>query len=180
MMLDEKFELEDKLMFDNVIVQYKLISGEENINYVRVIKSFFFCPRMRVQMLVFWMQQTKSKSLKKLIRNYLEVKYSIIVATSCTIGSNLKIEHFSGIVIGNKVVIGDNCTIYQQVTLGQKNNEYPIIGNNVTIYPGAKVLGGIKIGNNSVIGANAVVLNNVPDNAIAVGIPAKNIIKKSN
>lgn len=70
--------------------------------------------------------------------------------------------------------IGKNCKIYQQVTIGYNHQlEAPIIGNDVEICCGAKIIGGIHIGNNVIIGANAVVINDIPDNSIVAGIPAK-------
>lgn len=90
--------------------------------------------------------------------------------------------HLLGIVISKAAKIGNNCIIYQNVTIGARNVEegdfnktenYPVIGNNVTIYSGAVIAGPVKIGDNAVIGANAVVLNDVPNNATVVGIPAK-------
>jgi len=97
------------------------------------------------------------------------------------IGKNLLIDHGSGVVIGETAIIGDNCTIYQGVTLGgtgkEKGKRHPTIGNNVFIGSGAKILGNITIGNNVKIGANSVVLKDIPDNVTVVGIPAK-IIKK--
>ena len=85
--------------------------------------------------------------------------------------------HAIGIVIGSGAVIGDNCKIYQQVTIGKEKGKFPIIGDNVTIYSGAKIIGDVKIGNNAIIGANAVVTRDVPDNCVAVGVPAR-VIKK--
>lgn len=86
-----------------------------------------------------------------------------------------------GVVIGETAEIGDNVLLYHGVTLGgtgkDKGKRHPTVGNNVVIGAGAKVLGPIYIGSNSKIGANSVVLNNVPEGATAVGIPAKNIIK---
>lgn len=92
--------------------------------------------------------------------------------------------HPIGIVISKAAKIGYNCTIYQNVTIGSKTQKsgnyspknYPQIGNNVTIYAGAVILGGITIGNNAIIGANSVVNKNIPPNTIVGGIPAK-IIK---
>lgn len=93
------------------------------------------------------------------------------------IGKNLFIDHGMGIVIGETAEIGDNCTIYHQVTLGgtgkDKGKRHPTLGNNVLVSTGAKVLGPITIGDNSKIGANAVVLDPIPANSTAVGIPAK-------
>lgn len=96
----------------------------------------------------------------------------------CTtdIGGGLIIQHgFSTIINAKK--IGKNCHIYQQVTIGYNGTEQPVIGNNVRICCGAKVIGGAHIGNNVVIGANAVVVKDVPDNVIVAGVPAK-IIKQ--
>ena len=78
--------------------------------------------------------------------------------------------------------IGSNCKIYQQVTIGFNGTEIPVIGNNVTICSGAKVIGGIKIGNNVIIGANAVVVKDIDNNCVVGGVPAKIICKinKSN
>ena len=95
------------------------------------------------------------------------------------IGRKLFIDHGMGIVIGETTTIGDNCTIYHNVTLGGTGKEcckrHPDIGNNVIIGCGAKVLGPIKIGDNVKIGANAVVLGNVESNKTIVGIPAKQV-----
>jgi len=98
------------------------------------------------------------------------------------IGKDFKIDHFSGIIVSGYASFGDNCIIRNGVTVGLKNLKEPCgpsIGDNVDIGAGAKVLGPIKIGNNVTIGANAVVITDVPDNSIAVGVPAKVISKKS-
>ena len=88
-----------------------------------------------------------------------------------------------GIVIGETSIIGDNVTIYHGVTLGgvslEKGKRHPTIENNVIIGAGAKILGNITIGDNSKIGANSVILKDVPKNSVAVGIPGK-IITKNN
>ncbi|GIM29409.1 serine acetyltransferase [Clostridium polyendosporum] len=98
------------------------------------------------------------------------------------IGKGLFIDHGMGVVIGETAEIGDNVTIYHGVTLGgtgkDKGKRHPTVGNNVTIGCGAKVLGPINIGDGAKIGANSVVLEDVPAGATAVGIRAKNIIKE--
>ena len=99
------------------------------------------------------------------------------------IGKGLFIDHGMGIVIGETAEIGDNCTLYQNVTLGgtgkDKGKRHPTIGNNVLIGTGAKVLGPFTVGDNSKIAANAVVLTEVPENSTAVGVPAR-VVKVNN
>ncbi len=99
------------------------------------------------------------------------------------IGSGLFIDHGSGVVIGETTEIGDNCTLYQGVTLGgtgkHVGKRHPTLGNNVMVGSGAKVLGPFKIGDNTKIAANAVVLDEIPDNCTAVGIPAR-VVKRNN
>ena len=98
------------------------------------------------------------------------------------IGSAILIDHGMGVVIGETAVIGNRVTIYHGTTLGGTGKEtgkrHPTVGNNVIIGAGAKVLGPITIGDNSKIGANSVVLKNVPENSTVVGIPGKIINKK--
>ena len=93
------------------------------------------------------------------------------------IGKGFFIDHGMGVVIGETAEIGDNCTLYQGVTLGGTGKDlgkrHPTLGNNVMVGAGAKVLGPVYIGSNSKIAANAVVLHPVPENSTAVGIPAK-------
>ncbi len=104
-------------------------------------------------------------------------KTGIEIHPGAKIGKALFIDHGMGVVIGETTEIGDYCTIYQNVTLGgtgkDQGKRHPTIGNNVLIGAGAKVLGPIKVGNNARIAAGAVVLEEVPDNATAVGVPAK-------
>lgn len=93
-----------------------------------------------------------------------------------TIGKGLFIDHGSGVVIGETTVIGDNCTLYQGVTLGGTGKDcgkrHPTLGDNVMVGAGAKVLGNFTVGSDSKIAAGAVVLGPVPENCTAVGIPA--------
>ena len=94
------------------------------------------------------------------------------------IGKGLFIQHGFATIIAAKS-IGDNCWVNQQVTIGFSNKTAaPDINDNVTINAGAKVIGGITVGKNSVIGANAVVVKNVPDNCTVVGVPAQ-IIRRN-
>lgn len=96
------------------------------------------------------------------------------LAGCSTIGGGLVLLHGHGIIINKYSVIGKNCTIYHEVTIGAiENGLPPKIGDNVYIGCGAKVLGHIRIGNNVKIGAGAVVVKDVPDNATVVGVPAR-------
>ena len=101
----------------------------------------------------------------------------IEIHPGAVIGKNFFIDHGSGVVIGETTEIGDNCTVYQGVTLGGTGKEtgkrHPTLGNNVMVGAGARVLGPFKVGDNSKIAANAVVLSEVPPNCTAVGVPAR-------
>lgn len=93
------------------------------------------------------------------------------------IGKRLFIDHGSGVVIGETTEIGDDCTIFQGVTLGGTGKEHgkrhPTLGNNISVGSGARILGPVHIGDNSKIAANAVILNDVPNDCTVVGIPGE-------
>lgn len=105
----------------------------------------------------------------------------IEIHPAAKIGKGLFIDHGSGVVIGETSIIGDNCTLYQGVTLGGTGKEsgkrHPTLGNGVMVGAGAKLLGAFTVGDNAKIAAGAVVLSDVPANSTAVGIPAR-IVKK--
>lgn len=106
----------------------------------------------------------------------------IEIHPGATIGRGFFIDHGAGVVIGETAIVGDNCTIYQGVTLGGTGKEtgkrHPTLGNNVMVGAGAKLLGNFKVGDNTKIAAGAVVLGEVPENSTAVGIPAK-VVRRS-
>lgn len=115
----------------------------------------------------------------KVLFKCVQIVTGIELPCEVVVGRNFVIDHFGGIVISGYARFGDNCRIRNGVVVGLKHVHEPVapvIGNNIDIGAGAKLLGGIRIGNNVVIGANAVVLTDVPDNSLAVGVPA--IIKK--
>ncbi len=124
----------------------------------------------------------KLKFIARLFSQINRFFTNIEIHPGAIIGKNLLIDHGAGVVIGETTIIGDNCTIYQGVTLGgtgkEKGKRHPTIGNNVFIGSGAKILGNITIGNNAKIGANSVVLHDIPPNTTAVGIPAKVVKSK--
>lgn len=117
------------------------------------------------------------------ISNKVRRKYGIEIHPAAQIGTGVFIDHGMGVVIGETAVVGDNCTIYQGVTLGgtgkDKGKRHPTLGKNVLVGAGAKVLGPFTVGDNSKIAANAVVLTEVPPDCTCVGIPAR-IVKKNN
>lgn len=120
--------------------------------------------------------------LARLISQIARFITGIEIHPGAKIGKGLVIDHGMGVVIGETAEIGDNVLLYHGVTLGgtgkDKGKRHPTVGDNVIIGSGAKVLGAIFIGSNAKIGANSVVLKDVPEGATAVGIPAKNIFKK--
>ena len=117
----------------------------------------------------------------KFLYKLVQILTGIEMPCEAEVGDNFLIDHFGGIVISGYAKFGDNCRLRNGVVVGLKNVSEPCapqIGNNVDIGAGAKILGNIKIGNNVNIGANSVVLTDVPDNAIAVGVPAVIKMKK--
>lgn len=120
--------------------------------------------------------------LARLISQLSRFFTGIEIHPGATIGKGLFIDHGMGVVIGETAEVGDDVTIYHGVTLGgtgkDKGKRHPTVGNRVTIGSGAKILGPINLGDDCKVGSNSVVLKDVPAGATAVGIPARNIIKK--
>lgn len=144
---------------------------------IRKLYDYLFDPECLIERKVYKIVNAR-KTRAYILSKRLCKKYALWIAPSAVIGKGLKLPHYMGVVIGEGAVIGNDCTIYQQVTLGQRDGEYPTLGNNVVVYAGAKILGKVDIGSGAVIGANAVVLRDVPAGAVAAGIPAK-IIKQA-
>ena len=121
------------------------------------------------------------KICAKIISQVARFFTGIEIHPAAFIGKGLLIDHGMGVVIGETAIVGDNCTILQGVTLGGRGNvkgkRHPTLANGVFVGAGAKILGNIEIGNNVKIGANAVVLTDIPDDSTAVGIPAR-VIKR--
>lgn len=92
--------------------------------------------------------------------------FKVSLPSSCIIDGGLYLPHPDGIIINSDIKIGKNCSIYQQVTIGEWKNKKPIIEDNVIIFGGAKVFGGVKIAKNSIIGANVVINFDVSENTI--------------
>ncbi|MBR4071527.1 MAG: serine O-acetyltransferase [Clostridia bacterium] len=120
--------------------------------------------------------QKKMYTTARFISQAARFLTGIEIHPGATIGEGLFIDHGSGVVIGETTIIGNNCTLYQGVTLGGTGKDtgkrHPTLGNNVMVGAGAKVLGNFTVGDGAKIAAGAVVLGPVPENATAVGIPA--------
>ena len=116
-----------------------------------------------------------------IVQRLVEVWTGISIPPEAVIGPGLLIHHFGGIVINGKSVIGRDCTLHHGVTIGNRvsGGPSPVIGDRVMIGAGACVLGGMRIGNDAEIGANAVVTQPLVDGAVAVGIPARVVRIKS-
>lgn len=119
--------------------------------------------------------------LYKVLKVISEILTGIELPCEVTLGRRFRIEHFGGIIISGDAVFGDDCVIRNGVTVGLKHTGHrgsPTLGDRVDLGAGAKILGPIHIGNDVSIGANAVVLTDVPPNCVAVGIPARVLPRK--
>ena len=128
-----------------------------------------------------WFWTHNMRFLGRLISQIARFFTLIEIHPGAQLGHGILIDHGSGVVIGETAVVGDNCTIYQGVTLGgvgtQKGKRHPTLGNNVMVGAGAKILGAFEVGDNCSIAANAVLLKPLEDNVTAVGIPARPVKK---
>ena len=129
-----------------------------------------------------WLHVRGLRFLARAISQWSKMWTGIEIHPGARIGRRLVIDHGTGIVIGETAEIGDDCLLYQGVTLGGTGKDvgkrHPTLGNNVMVGAGAKVLGPIHIGDNVRIAAGAVVLTDIPDNCTAVGIPAR-VVRKN-
>lgn len=118
------------------------------------------------------------KFFSRLTEYIIFLLYNSYIPSSCTIGRGSKFAYKGiAVVIHSKTVIGENCIIGQSITIGGKDGALnpPVIGDNVYIAAGSRLIGDIKIGNNCIIGANSVVNKSFPDNSIIAGVPAKKL-----
>lgn len=168
---------------------YKILKEDfkrynRNPNILYIIKSYFSNKGKQAVILYRLSNYFYNKNLKfiaVLIKNHNLKTTGCEIGEQCQIGKGLKIGHPNGIVISGRAKIGHDLNIMQQVTIGGAwgtNKNDCIIGNNVFIGAGAKILGS-TIGNNVTIGANAVVLIDIPNDSTAVGIPAKLLSKNT-
>ena len=167
------------MLFKNIAYDIKAVMERDPAARTKA-EVFFLYPGIRA---VFWHRvahffyRHHMKFLARWVSQTARFWTGIEIHPGATIGKGLFIDHGMGVVIGETAVIGDNCTIYQGVTLGgtgtEKGKRHPTLGNNVIVGCGAKILGPFTVGDNSKIAAGAVVLSEVPPNSTCVGVPAK-------
>lgn len=140
------------------------------INESKVVKAYRFSN---------FLYRSNHLFLARLVTKFIRLVFSAEIPASCTIGKNFQFKHGAlGVVLHDNLTIGDNCVVYQNVTIGgREHHGTPKVKDNVYIGAGACILGNVTVGSNSKIGANAVVLCDVPAGATVVGIPAKEISK---
>ena len=148
------------------------------------LEILFLYPGMkaiRMHRKAYWCYHHRLFFLARMISQRAAEKTGIEIHPAAKIGKRFFIDHGTGVVIGETAIIGDDVTLYQGVTLGGTGHDtgkrHPTIGNNVLIGAGAKVLGPFTVGDNTNIAAGAVVLNEIPPNSTAVGVPAR-VVKR--
>ncbi len=151
-------------------------------NAFEILLTYPSLTAIRSYRIAHWLYKHGMFTMARIISQRARNKTGIEIHPGAQIGKGLFIDHGMGVVIGETAIIGDNCLLYQGVTLGgtgkDKGKRHPTLGNNVLVGAGAKVLGPFRVGNNVKIAANAVVLNAIPDNCTAVGVPAR-IVKRN-
>ena len=161
-------------MFDNLREDWRTYEHDPTRQGLWVMVVYRF-GRWRYRIHNRWLRLPFS-ILYKILKLLSQILTGIDLPCEVTVGRRFKIEHFGDIIISGDTVFGDDVVIRNGVTVGLKRtNERgaPIIGNRVDIGAGAKILGPIRIGDDVAIGANAVVLRNVPPNSLAIGVPAQ-------
>jgi serine O-acetyltransferase len=160
-------------MFDNIRADFKAYDGRWGAQGFWVMLVYRFGR---------WRYGVRPALLRKLLSGLYRVLFKLVqiltgieLPCEAVVGRNFVIDHFGGIIVSGYARFGDDCRIRNGVVVGLRRVEEkcaPVIGNNVDIGAGAKLLGPIRVGSNVEIGANAVVLCDVPDNSVAVGVPA--------
>lgn len=161
-------------MFENIREDWRTYDRQLSRQGLWAMAVYRF-GRWRYQIRWRWLRLPFS-FLYKFLKPIAEVLTGIELPSEVTVGRRFRIDHFGGIVISGDAIFGDDCVIRNGVTVGLRHTGQrgaPVIGNRVDIGAGAKILGAIRIGDDVAIGANAVVLTDVPANSIAVGVPAR-------
>jgi serine O-acetyltransferase len=172
------------LKFKDILKNEILMS--DRINILRLLKTLIVNHEKKIiykYRIAKFLYEIRMKRFANLVNNGIKKKYGVYISLNAEIGLGIKLPHPTSIVIGDRVKIGNNCTIYQNVTIGGKkrdNNtqtQYPIIKGNVIIFSGAVLIGAIIVEENCIIGANSVLNRDTEANTTYVGIPAKKIIR---
>ncbi len=146
-------------------------------NYIEVLLTYAGLHAVILYRIAHFFFKARIPILPRIISQVGRTLTGIEIHPGANIGKGFFIDHGTGVVIGETTIIGDNVTLFQGVTLGgtgkERGKRHPNVENNVVIGTGAKILGNITIGDNSYIGANAVVLNDVPPNSTVVGVPGR-------
>jgi serine O-acetyltransferase len=180
-LLTEGIDFKDTQSFKIVCEQFQLDYNRYFINETQISLDRLLSRTELVGILLYRLSRHYFLSTKEFVAQQYALLGRFLsgfeIYYSAQIGSGLKINHGLGTVVGARVVIGNNALLHQGITFGDKNSGRPVLKDNVTVYAGAKILGNITIGNNSIIAANCVCFSDVPDNSTAVGVPAKIINK---
>ena len=170
-------------MFEKIKEDIRMVKEKDPAarTSIEVILAYSGLHAVIFHRIAHWFYLKKLFLSARLISQFSRFLTGIEIHPGAKIGKGLLIDHGSGVVIGETAEIGDNCLIYQGVTLGGTGKEHgkrhPTLGNNVMVGSGARVLGPFKVGDNAKIAANAVVLEEIPENSTAVGVPAR-IVKR--
>lgn len=147
------------------------------VNYIEVLLTYSGLHAIIMYRIAHSLLKLKLPFFPRFISQFTKFITGIEIHPGATIGNGLFIDHGMGVIIGETSVVGDNVTLFQGVTLGgtgkERGKRHPNIGNNVVVGTGAKILGNITIGDNSYVGANAVVIKDVPANSTVVGVPGR-------
>lgn len=150
-------------------------------NWLEVIVCYPGFHALVLHRLAHWLHHHGVVFFPRLISHIARLFTGIEIHPGATIGRGVFIDHGMGVVIGETAIVGDDCLIYQGVTLGGTGKEtgkrHPTLGKAVVVGAGAKILGNIQIGDRARVGAGSIVLRNVPSNCTAVGVPGRNICR---
>jgi serine O-acetyltransferase len=147
-------------------------------SYKAILKSFFTDGSAAMIWFRF-MQASQRVGLKPLAMLFNKINSMFcgcVIGRGAVFGPNFVLVHSNGVVINSKVIGGKNILVEHGVTIGEEKGEAPVLGDDIFIGAGAKIIGGVIVGGGAKIGANAVVIKDVPEGATAVGVPARNVV----
>ncbi len=166
-------------MLSSLIADFRIIFDRDPAarNWLEVLVCYPGLQALFFHRFAHWLYQIGIPFFPRFISHIARFITGIEIHPGAQIGKGVFIDHGMGVVIGETAIVGDNCLIYQGVTLGGTGKEtgkrHPTLGENVVVGGGAKVLGNIQIGNNVRIGAGSVVLRDVPSSCTVVGVPGR-------